>query len=98
MNVLEFFKPTLGKILVFILFMVLISILMYPTTHMLGGPISEHSFITIGLTVIDHICGLAYPSCVPGTEYRMNYWSLVINVIVWYLVACAIVTFYKRNK
>ena len=106
MNVKEFLKPTLVKIIIFVILLSAFSILFTAsegggfgsTTHFINFPIS--SGIEYGQTscLIDGAGNNLAPGCEPGTIFDINYPELIFNLIFWYVVSCLIVFVYYWVK
>ncbi len=95
MDAVSFFKPTIPTVIIFIVLFIL-TFMFLPTIYM-GGPARfgyPMSFFTFG--------GCYGPPAGPpincwNTEIY-SWSSFIIDIIIWYLVSCVIVTHKNRKK
>jgi hypothetical protein len=84
----SFFKPTISKVILFIILLTLVVVLaIFP-----GGEWQGYGF---PLYYLEHYYGLT-----PTGDYSSwdwHYLNLVIDLIVWYVVSCGILTLFKRK-
>jgi hypothetical protein len=95
MNWKEFFKPTVGKIILFIVLMGGLNYLIISTIHVLDAR------ILIGLPLGFYPKGSFYcPStttCVPP-PVEFSWFNFIFDIIFWYLISCLIIFIYRKVK
>ena len=104
-KVTDFLKPTASKLIIYIFALILavfLSILFTPvqagglgggTAHILTPGLS---FISIRCVFVDGVN--VSPGCVPKAYFEINYLGLLLNLLFWYLVSCALSSAYKKYK
>ena len=94
MNWKEFFKPTIWKIMIFLLFLIITSVFNL-ATQCPGCTRAAHGF---PLTLYE------LPGCEPTPpffecpKYRLVYSGLLFNLIFWYLVSCGFIILYIKIR
>jgi hypothetical protein len=95
MGIKEFIKPTIGKIVLFVLLMVGITFylimtnIIYDTMILVGFPLN---FYPVGSVRI-------LPDGSPLTQIvEFSYLNFILNLIFWYLISCLIVYTYNKIR
>lgn len=86
----DFIKPTTAKIIITLILIIITYMVAYPFTICIPGP----CFNGVPL-------GFYHPSG-GGVDFsygmKINYWNLLIDLLFWYLVACAIIFMYNKKQ
>ena len=97
MGVKEFLKPTIWKI---ILLIVLFAVSFYFSTEILasagGSSNLGYPFQFFQPSGCYGPPGAEYPNCW-DTELT-SFWSLIANIIIWYLIACILMLIYNKIR
>ncbi len=93
MKLKEFLKPTIWKVIIFIILLILTSVFNYATYC----PECTRAAYGFPLALYE------LPGCKPVSAegcpgYRVIYSALIVDLIFWYLVSCLIVWFYDKRK
>ena len=91
----EFLKPTVGKIVVFLILMGGLNFLIISTT------IIADARILVGLPLGFYPMGSFF--CQPNTAclpppVEFSWVNLIIDIVCWYLVSCVIIWIYSKIK
>ncbi|MEK6841272.1 MAG: hypothetical protein AABW57_00640 [Nanoarchaeota archaeon] len=94
MKIKEFLKPTLGKIILFILLMGVINYFLISTTVVLDAR------ILVGLPFGFYPIGgfMIWPGGPSPPVVEFSYLNFIIDLIFWYLISCLIIAWYKSSK
>ncbi len=88
-----FLRPTIGKVVLFLLLMGGLNYLIISSTHILDARILVG--IPLGFWPVGSFMAAATTSP-PSVEFSWT--NFVIDVIFWYLISCGIVTLYHKIK
>jgi len=92
MNLKDFFKPTLGKVIIFLILMVGLNYWIISSTFvsdariLIGLPLG---FFPIGSSMI------FFDNITPPTV-TFSWINLILDIIFWYLISCLIIGLYKK--
>jgi len=100
----RFFKPDKWKVLVFMFFLLVNIVLIYlhisnPLSFTLPEPgqyIEEYGLPLVFLTVITEGVTLIPPEI--SETISMNYYGLFIDVLVWWLFSCLLISAYNKLR
>jgi len=90
----DFFKPTIGKIILLIVLFFLSTIIWDWITPVMSGGSSDIGFPFSFLSFVQWYRGGGPP--VSRTIFSLP--LLIVDIIIWYLVSCGIVALYKKYK
>jgi hypothetical protein len=100
MDLKDFLKPDWKKLLIFLLFVSLITIFFQPSV--VGGCCTKETdyfvlpFNSITHREIDCNSPLASTECKPESSFKINYSFLALNLVFWYLISCFIIEVYDK--
>lgn len=88
----EFFRPTIGKVLLFVLLLI-VSILL-SSFIWIGG---EWLAVGFPFWFAQHFYGLT-PNSGSYSDWQISYIGSILNIAIWYFVSCGIVILCHKNK
>jgi len=91
----EFLKPTIGKIIIFLLLMGGLNFLIITTTIVTGGRILVG--LPLGFYPIGSFFCQPNTVCVPP-PVEFSWINFMIDIAFWYLVSCLIFLIFSRTK
>jgi hypothetical protein len=95
MDLKEFFKPTLVKIIIFIILMAGLNYWIISNTHVMDARIlvgAPLGFYPIGSFMIWD------STAPPPPSVEFSYVNLIIDLIFWYIISCLLVAWYKSTE
>jgi len=103
-NINQFIKPDWRKLLIFLLFVSLITII-FQSSIMGGWSIKETTYFILPFPSITHreiSCDnipTPYASeCKPESSFKINYLNLALNIAFWYLLSCLIIWIFDKFR
>ncbi len=90
----EFFKPTLGKVILFIILMGGLNYQIISSTHVLDGMSlagAPFGFYPVG----GYFVQIGQP---PPPSLEFSYANFAVDIVFWYLISCVLAAWYKSHK
>ena len=87
-----FFKPTITKIILFLLLMGGLNYWIISSTHILDARILVG--IPLGFWPIGSF--MARPNSPPPPTVEFSWINFIVDVVFWYLVSCGVITLYQK--
>lgn len=88
----EFFRPTWKKIVIFIILTIVFSVVNTERNCKVFGGVCPKSY-GFPFAVYSLSGAVGEP-----INYQLNYISIILNIIIWYLVSCLILWIYGKIK
>ena len=94
MNWKDFFKPTTGKVVLFLILMIVLNYYLISTIVVADAVILVGT--PLGFYPVGSMQCLSPSDCPSGPEF--SYVNLIIDIVFWYVVSCIIVFIYKKAR